>query len=103
MKKKISLGLGIAALFVVLAGLAALFLFKKEDTSHYPRVVILGLDGIGWNFLNPLLKEGKLPHFQSLIDEGSCGTLQTITPTKSSVIWTSIATGISMVKHGIVD
>ena len=34
---------------------------------------------------------------------GSYGTLETIAPTKSSVIWTSIATGKTMIKHGVVD
>ena len=65
-------------------------------------MIIIGVDGAGWNFMNPLLKKGKLPNFDRLVKEGSSGVLKTINPTKSSVIWTSIATGKSMVKHGIV-
>jgi predicted AlkP superfamily phosphohydrolase/phosphomutase len=103
MKKGPVLVASAAVLVVVLACVAAFEFFKNEDTSKFPRVVILGIDGAGWNFINPLLKEGRLPHFRSLMDEGSYGFLQTIKPTKSSVIWTSIATGKSMLKHGVVD
>ncbi len=93
----------IAAALAVVALLAVFVVFKKEDTSRFPRVVILGIDGAGWNFINPMLAEGKLSHFKAMMDEGSYGSLQTVRPTKSSVIWTSIATGKSMLKHGIVD
>lgn len=103
MKKTFALFLGAAGALAILACLIFFVFPRKEDTSRYPRVVILGIDGIGWNFINPLFKEGKLPNLHALVTEGSTGLLQTITPTKSSVIWTSIATGKSMVKHGIVD
>ena len=90
---------------VLIAALALYFVVfhKKEDTSQYPRVIVLGLDGAGWNFINPMLERGLLPHLKALMDEGSYGVLETIKPTKSPVIWTSIATGKSMLKHGIVD
>jgi predicted AlkP superfamily phosphohydrolase/phosphomutase len=103
MKKKQAALAAAAVALAVLALCAVLVIFKKEDTSQFPRVVILGIDGAGWNVINPMLKEGKLPRFKALMDEGSYGSLQTVKPTKSSVIWTSIATGKSMLKHGIVD
>jgi len=80
-----------------------LFLGKKETPSSSPRVVIIGLDGAGWNIINPLLEQKALPNIRYLMDKGSYGTLTTIKPTISSVVWTSIATGKTMVKHGIVD
>ncbi|MDD8032995.1 MAG: alkaline phosphatase family protein [Acidobacteriota bacterium] len=76
---------------------------KKGVDSGSPRVILIGVDGASWNFMNPLIKRGKLPNFERLMKEGSSGVLRTINPTKSSVIWTSIATGKTMVKHGIVD
>jgi predicted AlkP superfamily phosphohydrolase/phosphomutase len=69
----------------------------------WPRVMIIGVDGLGWNVLQPLLGANALPEIRSLMAAGSYGTLETIAPTKSSVIWTSVATGKTMVKHGIVD
>ncbi|MBN2206883.1 MAG: alkaline phosphatase family protein [Candidatus Aminicenantes bacterium] len=76
---------------------------KAGPGPSWPRVVLVGVDGAGWNVLRPLFRKNALPVFQSLVGEGSCGTLETIAPTKSSIIWTSIATGKTMVKHGIVD
>ena len=40
---------------------------------------------------------------QRLIDEGAYGPLRTDRPTKSAIIWNSIATGKTMLKHGIID
>ncbi len=64
---------------------------------------MIGIDGANWQTLDPLIEEGKLPFFKKLKESSSWAYLQTIKPTKSSIIWTSIATGKSMVKHGIVD
>jgi predicted AlkP superfamily phosphohydrolase/phosphomutase len=101
---KKSIAVALVLIFAVILGVGLFFfVFHKKASPLSPRIVILGLDGASWNFIRPLLKEGKLPHFQSLMDEGSSGLLQTIAPTKSSIIWTSIATGNSMAKHGIVD
>lgn len=76
---------------------------RIRPESSWPRVVLVGVDGAGWNVLRPLFRKNALPVLQSLVGEGSCGTLETIAPTKSSIIWTSVATGKTMVKHGIVD
>jgi predicted AlkP superfamily phosphohydrolase/phosphomutase len=82
---------------------AAVFLVQKLRTKIPDPVVILGLDGADWNIINPLIKKGKLPNLDQLIKEGSSGVLETIRPTKSPVIWTSIATGKTMLKHGVLD
>jgi len=67
------------------------------------KVAILGFDGLDPDFLEYLLSQGKLPHFQKLITEGTYAPCQTFKPTKSVVLWTSVATGKRMEKHGIVD
>jgi predicted AlkP superfamily phosphohydrolase/phosphomutase len=38
-----------------------------------------------------------------LVDEGAYGPLRSAKPTKSAILWNSIATGKTMIKHGIVD
>jgi predicted AlkP superfamily phosphohydrolase/phosphomutase len=92
---------------IILACLSAVIYFTlsrdEEPEPDSPRVVLIGVDGAGWNLMNPLLEEGFLPTIKHLKDKGSFGTLETTRPVKSSVIWTSIATGKSMVKHGVVD
>src|SRR5262245_35298384 len=67
------------------------------------RVVLLGFDGVGPNLVDPLVAEGRLPALHRLMVEGAYGPLRTFEPTKSNILWTSIATGKTMLKHGIVD
>jgi len=68
-----------------------------------PVVVLVGLDGADWSLIDPLIDQGKLPLFKELKEKGAWGTLRTATPAKSPVIWTSIATGKTKEKHGVVD
>jgi len=64
--------------------------------------MIIGVDGLGWERPPAPAREMRCP-CPVLMAAGSYGTLETIAPTKSSVIWTSVATGKTMIKHGIVD
>lgn len=74
--------------------------FRREDKV---KIAILGIDGAGWNIMRPLIKKNKLPHIQDIMAKGAYGDLTTFKPVKSIVVWTSIATGKNMAKHGIVD
>jgi predicted AlkP superfamily phosphohydrolase/phosphomutase len=67
------------------------------------KVVLIGIDGANWPTIDPLIEQGKLPFWQQLKEESAWGNLKTFRPTKSSVVWTSIATGKRMEKHGILD
>ena len=75
---------------------------EPEVGSAY-RVMVLGFDGTDPEFLHSLMSQGKLPNFERLHREGAYGPCRTFKPTKSNVIWTSIATGKRMEKHGIID
>ncbi len=72
---------------------------KKEKV----KIVVLGFDGAGWPTLDPLLAAGKLPFLKQLKANSAWAEFKTDKPTKSSVVWTSIATGKTMQKHGILD
>ncbi|MCJ7524021.1 MAG: alkaline phosphatase family protein [Candidatus Aminicenantes bacterium] len=72
---------------------------KKEKIQ----VVILGFDGANWPTIDPLIAAGKLPFLKQLKETSAWADFKTDKPTKSSVIWTSIATGKTMKKHGILD
>jgi predicted AlkP superfamily phosphohydrolase/phosphomutase len=67
------------------------------------KVVLIGVDGANWPTLDPLIEQGKLPFWKKLKEESAWAYLKTFKPTKSSVVWTSIATGTRMEKHGILD
>jgi len=88
---------------VLVALFSAFLLFKKFKKDSPGPVIVIGIDGADWNIINPLIEQGKLPHLARLVEEGSSGSFETIRPTKSPVIWTSIATGKCMEKHGILD
>ncbi len=61
------------------------------------------MDGLEWSVLEPLITAGKLPHFSALIERGVGASLQTMRPTFSPVLWTTLATGQAPVQHGIFN
>ena len=48
-----------------------------------------------------MLKQGQLPQFKKLIDNGAHGILKSQNPMFSPIIWTSIVTGKTPQVHGI--
>ena len=67
------------------------------------KIIILGLDGITWKVLDPLLEQGKLPNFQALIERGARAIVMDEPPLDSPKIWTTIATGRRAEAHGIQE
>lgn len=64
-------------------------------------LVLIGIDGADWDHLNPLIQQGRVPHLRRLKARGSSGSLQTLQPTKSPALWTTIATGFPPEEHGV--
>jgi len=83
--------------------LSVAFIFCSCGRDQTPRVIVLGFDGLDPTIVDTLIKQGHLPNFVRLREQGAWGSLQSIKPSISSVIWTSIATGTTMIKHGIVN
>src|SRR5262249_53879880 len=90
--------------------LAGLYFFEKRSTAKQnpspvtkQRVYIIGIDGASWNLMREPLAQGKLPNLQRLIQTGAHGPLKSLVPTKSPILWTSMATGKTQIKHGIGD
>ncbi len=67
------------------------------------KIVLIGIDGMWWKIMDPLLAEGKMPTFKKLIDEGASGPLETLFPTFSTTIWSSISTGKSPEQHHVTS
>jgi len=83
--------------------LTTCLLFSSCGRGKAPRLIILGFDGLDPTIVDTLTKQGKLPNLARLREQGAWGRLQSIHPSISAVIWTSIATGTTMIKHGIVS
>lgn len=76
----------------------------QEPRVHHrerPPVVVIGVDGLTWNVMEPLFAQGKMPNFRALTERGIAGNLFTDRPTFSPMLWTSIATGVKVKDHGI--
>ena len=65
------------------------------------KTILLGLDGLDWQIIRPLIARGALPAFRHLVEHGVTGNLHTLEPTLSPMLWNSIATGKRAAKHGI--
>jgi hypothetical protein len=78
---------------------------EPDASGTFPRtpILLIGLDGFEWNAALPLLREERLPAIASLMRRGTYGTLETFPGRVSPALWTSIATGKDVEKHGIYD
>ena len=65
------------------------------------RVLLLGLDGVGFPMLDPAFEAGHMPRLKALLDSGVSGTLTSTVPPYTPPGWTSIFTGVNPGKHGI--
>lgn len=68
-----------------------------------PPVIVLGLDGGDWEYLDFLMEKGAMPHLARLRREGTSGDLLTEHPALSPLLWTTMMTGASPLEHGILD
>jgi predicted AlkP superfamily phosphohydrolase/phosphomutase len=67
------------------------------------RVLMIGLDGMTFDVLDPLISEGLMPNVARLVAEGSRAPLETIFPPLTAAAWTSAVTGKNPGKHGILE
>jgi predicted AlkP superfamily phosphohydrolase/phosphomutase len=92
-----------AVLAVLCAGWfgARRYLTRSPAGSGQVRLLIVGLDGADWEFIDPLLARGSLPNLDRLIRGGVRARLKTLQPALSPAIWTTVATGRSPEGHGV--
>lgn len=67
------------------------------------RVLVIGLDGATWDILNPLMRDGKMPHLKQLLDKSAKGVVMSSIPPVTAAAWTCFSTGKNPGKHGLVD
>lgn len=65
------------------------------------RAVVIGLDGVAWHLLDPLIDKGMMPRLADIKERGASGTLTSTIPTYTPPAWTSAATGVNPGRHGI--
>ncbi|MEM6334433.1 MAG: alkaline phosphatase family protein [Planctomycetota bacterium] len=66
------------------------------------RVLLIGWDAADWQIASPLMASGRMPHLSALVERGVSGNLATLHPILSPMLWSSVATGHTADKHGIL-
>jgi len=91
--------------FKIFLSLFLILIFSCKTNKPWDgnRLIVLGIDGISWDVINPLLEKNELPNFKKIIDTGASGTLISFRPLCSPLIWTTIATGRMARHHNILD
>ncbi len=67
------------------------------------RIIVLCLDGASWEFIDPLLKENKLPNFERIIKNSFSASLKSTLPPTTIPAWFSMFSGQSPERLGISD
>lgn len=70
--------------------------------SKKKKVLLIGWDAADWKVINPLMDAGQMPALESLVNQGVMGNIATLDPPFSPMLWTSIATGKTADKHGVL-
>ncbi|MBN1356359.1 alkaline phosphatase family protein [bacterium] len=87
--------------WIWLAGCTQISPGDRQDPQLPEKLLIFGMDAASWRVMDPICEKGYLPTIRGLIDRGTKKDLETLTPTVSVMLWTTIATGMYPEKHGI--
>ena len=66
------------------------------------KVLLIGWDAADWKIIGPLMAKGQMPALKKIIDNGVYGNMSTMNPPYSPMLWTTVATGKTPDKHGIL-
>lgn len=83
--------------------LLALGAYWALRPSPQKRVIVLGLDAADWQLLDGYRTDGTMPNLARLVREGRSGVLRSFRPYLSPLVWTTMMTGTSPLKHRILD
>jgi len=67
------------------------------------RVIMIGIDGADWRFLDPWIKEGSLPNFSRIVKMGLSIPLISSIPPMTAPSLISLTTGKNPGRHGVFD
>jgi predicted AlkP superfamily phosphohydrolase/phosphomutase len=61
---------------------------KRPASADTNPVILFAVDGMEWSVMKPLIDAGRMPAVKSLMERGTYGYLESMTPTYSPAIWT---------------
>ncbi|WP_084205827.1 alkaline phosphatase family protein [Psychroserpens mesophilus] len=66
------------------------------------KVLLIGWDAADWKIIWPLIAKGEMPALKKLIERGVYGNMSTMNPPYSPMLWSTVATGKTPDKHGVL-
>jgi len=85
--------------------LVAIFLMgvisARSQTESRPHVIIVGVNGMEWDIIRPLLLKGELPNLAGVIQHGVYGKMKTVSAPNCPKVYSSIATSTLPEDNGI--
>jgi len=66
------------------------------------KVLLIGWDAADWKIIWPLIAKGEMPALKKLMSKGVYGNISTMNPPYSPMLWSSVATGKTPDKHGVL-
>jgi len=77
-------------------------LADRLKSSEAERVVLLILDGLGYNKLQELWAQGEAPNLKALSRQGSATPISSVFPSTTATALSSLATGLDPIAHGML-
>ncbi|WP_455449621.1 alkaline phosphatase family protein [Natrinema thermotolerans] len=71
-------------------------------TENSP-IILVGLDGLGWNEIDDWINDSSLKTLSSLADSGGASNLKSTHPPWTPCAWPSLLSGRNPGKHGVFD
>jgi predicted AlkP superfamily phosphohydrolase/phosphomutase len=89
--------------FILLASCLFPSSFAQTTTpaKPRPRVVVVGVNGMEWDILRPLLVQGKLPNLAKVIQNGAYGKLRTVSAPNCPRVYSTLFTSTRPDEHGV--
>ena len=80
--------------------------FSSDKAQKRRRVVVIGIDGTPFTFLQKHIAAGDFPHLKRIMGQGTFRRMNSVQPCISSVAWSTFMTGVNPARHrifGFVD
>jgi predicted AlkP superfamily phosphohydrolase/phosphomutase len=75
--------------------------FSSDKAKKQRRVVVIGIDGTPFTFLQKHLQLGDFPHLKRILAQGDFRRMNSVQPCISSVAWSTFMTGVNPARHRI--
>ena len=74
---------------------------SAQSSQPHPRVIVLGVNGMEWDIIRPLLVRGDLPNLARVIERAVYGKMRTLSAPNCPKIYSAIATSTPPEENGI--